>query len=252
MQISVATGRVSFVAYGANPAVSPDSRYLAYATGREFNVLAVRDLRTGRTRIVNVEPLMGGSSSLLQGQTITWLGDGHHVVAIPQPDPVLVASPLASARAVGNSCGQQTSARGLCLVVADAGAAGLRADRVFAPVSVAIRPANGGSMLDGEPVLGADATSGQSLLIGLTGRTGGHSRTVVDAVNLANGRAADRRVATLPANTRLWAIAPLGDRVLYGGGTPSGLWTATLGPAGLEGPHLVKLPEKFGWDQMAW
>src|SRR5262245_55043935 len=41
-RISVVTGKVSLVADGAYPAVSPDGRYLAYATGGRFSKVAVR------------------------------------------------------------------------------------------------------------------------------------------------------------------------------------------------------------------
>src|SRR5215470_6657057 len=58
-RISVATGKVSFVADGAYPAVSPDGRYLAYATGDQFSAssfssLAVRNLRTGSVRVISL------------------------------------------------------------------------------------------------------------------------------------------------------------------------------------------------------
>jgi sugar lactone lactonase YvrE len=64
-EISVATHRIRFIADGAYPAVSPDGRYLAYATGAGFRRLAVRDLRTGRTRVINVTGLIGRDATFL-------------------------------------------------------------------------------------------------------------------------------------------------------------------------------------------
>jgi hypothetical protein len=71
-RISVATGHRSFVADGAQPAVSPDGRYLAYATGRQFTGIAVRDLLSGRTTMITLRNQLGADASLLPGQQAGW------------------------------------------------------------------------------------------------------------------------------------------------------------------------------------
>jgi hypothetical protein len=114
-RISVATGHGSFVADGAQPAVSPDGRYLAYATGRLFTRLAIRDLRTGATRVVNLASLIGSDPGLLNGQ-VTWLGSSAQIVAMPMPLSTAVAASTPSARAPAqNSCGRQSEPGRTCV-----------------------------------------------------------------------------------------------------------------------------------------
>jgi hypothetical protein len=241
-RISVATSRVTFVADGANPAVSPDSRYLAYATGNGFSELAVRDLRTGSTRTIDVAPLIGGSSSFLTEPAITWLGDGTQVVVVPRPDLTAQVGSLGgdtrSNSPAGTACGQQDSPRGLCVIVMDTGARRLRVRPAYVPVSSSA-----------QLVVGADSANGHGLLI--AARNGPGVRSLV-AVSLAVGHVLTHRIATLPPKSLVWSIAPAGDRILYSGNTPAGIWTASWRGGRLVHQHRLVLPAKFSFDEAAW
>lgn len=81
-RISAAGGPRTFIAYGSQPTISPDGRYLAYITGKDDHFLAVRDLRGDRTRKWNLSPLIGNKVSLFNGQLL-WSGSGE-LVALPE------------------------------------------------------------------------------------------------------------------------------------------------------------------------
>lgn len=80
-RIDVANGRQSFVANGAQPAISRDGRQLAY--GAFPNGLTVRDLATGQTRTIKLPQL--GSSAQLLNASIGWLGNGSQLAIVPAP-----------------------------------------------------------------------------------------------------------------------------------------------------------------------
>ncbi len=280
-QVSVATGESRPVAAGAYPAPSPDSRTLAYASGQNFTDVAIRDLGTGHTRSISLLPLMGGDSSLLNQGGLTWLGNGTQVVAVPEPDPVPVTGgtpgkpvkaagsdtsikPVASGRFVtaprpsprssprysprsspGSSqrtaCGQQTAPGGLCVIVVDIGARGLRARQVFVPHVTRAGP------LD---VLSGDLTAKRSFVVAQPGR----DSDVVERITLAGDRVTVRRLVTLPSGAYAVAVAPDADRLLYlPRSSPAALWVATM----LRG-HLIDARELltdtrgFELDQAGW
>jgi hypothetical protein len=81
MRLDVATGRQTFIADGAQPAISSDGTQLAY--GASPRGLAVRDLATDQTRTIGLAQL--GRAGELSNATIGWLGDGSDVVIIPAP-----------------------------------------------------------------------------------------------------------------------------------------------------------------------
>jgi hypothetical protein len=83
MRLDVATSRQSFVADGAQPALSNDGTQLAY--GASPRGLAVRDLATGQTRTIGLRQL--GTAADLLNATIGWLGDGSDIAIIPAPTP---------------------------------------------------------------------------------------------------------------------------------------------------------------------
>jgi hypothetical protein len=197
--ISVQTRKSSFVAYGDIPAVSPDSRYLAYAgaAGQHGDGqldLAIRDLATGTTRSIDLRDLMGP----LGNAQITWLGDGTQVVVMPQAD----------GDAADNACGRQDSPRGVCLLVVDTGASHLQARRVFVPWAVL-------HWTGPTPyVLISGLVSGQQTLLLATCCV---RSPVLDAVRIDGGTVVRQYAAPLPLppGAFLEAIAPGGDRVLY-------------------------------------
>ncbi|HUJ08304.1 MAG TPA: hypothetical protein VLX31_19545 [Streptosporangiaceae bacterium] len=253
-QISVATGRISVLADGAYPSVSPDSRYLAYATGDQFSPtafssLAVRDLRTGTTRVISLAGLIGPKSSLLNQGTVAWLGDGTQVLAVPQPDAVAVSAQASRGvaagksgnRKAGNRCGQQRSPRGLCVIVVDVTAAGLSAHMVFVPHR----------FTSPFEVISGDYAAGQSFVVA---RMGGRSAGPIDEITLHGSVVTGRQIAALPRGALPVAFAPDADRVLYlVGHTPPALWVATIRDGRLTARHLLLTDNhSFGLDNAAW
>jgi hypothetical protein len=83
MRLDVATDRQTFIADGAQPAISDDGTQLAY--GASPRGLAVRDLATGQTRTIGLAQL--GTAAQLGNAAIGWLGDGSEIAIIPAPTP---------------------------------------------------------------------------------------------------------------------------------------------------------------------
>ncbi len=238
-RISVATGRLTFVADGAQPAVSPDGRYLAYATGRLSTRLAIRDLRTGRTKTVDLASVIGASSGLLTGQ-VTWLGGGAQIVAMPMPFGTALArqarSPSAAAR---NSCGQQGRPGRVCLVLVSLTGGHPRATRVYVP-------GNWGS----QPLISGDVSLGRTLLLAGSLTSPGE----IGAATISAAGVRVQRLAGLPRGVLPLAFAPGGDRILYlRGHGPPALWVAAIIGGRLSGQHrLFTDNHKDGFDQAAW
>lgn len=242
-RISVATGQRSFIADGAQPAVSPDGSYLAYATGRLFTKLAIRDLRTGTTRVISLGGLIGADSGLLNGQ-VTWLGDGTQVVAMPAAFGTAVAgtpspSPTAAAR---NSCGHKGASDRLCLVVIDLAGGHPRARRVFV------------SGAWGQPLISGDLAAPSTLLLAMSLV----SRPEIGAAAISAAGVSMQRLAVLPPDALAEAFAPGGDRILYlrvsrRGHPQPALWVATISGGRLAGAHaLFTDNSKLAFNRAAW
>ncbi len=246
-RIWIATGRISFVADGAYPAVSPDSRYLAYATGRRFTTLAVRDLRTGRTRVIDLRSLIGKGATLFNGGTVTWLGDGNEILAVPGGVVTLDGhTPVAGTASTARS-GMAMPAS-LRAVVVRVRPGGLLARRIW------IR----GPRNPFFSVIRGDLNSRQSFLMALEGSPATRTRQQVmgtlTEVSLRGRSVVERTIARLPPQITPVAIAPDGDRILYlVGHTPPALWAATIRNGRLAGRHhLFTDTSKFEFDQAAW
>jgi hypothetical protein len=241
-QISVATGRVSYIADGAYPAVSPNSRYLAYATGsRAMSEVAVRNLRTGVTRVISLRRLIGRDSGLLNQGAITWLGDGTEVLAVPQPDGIAVSTGASGFKLRGTRCGLQDSPRGLCVIAIKITPGGLTAQPFFVPWRWS-RYAM---------VISGDYSAQRSFLIA---RWGGRPSGAIDRVTLIAAGVAGRQVGRLPGQALPGALAPDGDRILYIlGHRPPALWLATIRNGHLIRRHLLITDNNhFGVDNEAW
>jgi hypothetical protein len=250
--ISVRTRKISSVADGAHPAVSPDSRFLAYATGtQQYTGLAIRDLATGTTRSIGLLGLVGADASLLNGQ-LTWLGDGMQVVALPQPDAVAAGQATSPSKAaVGNACGQQDSPRGLCLIVVDANSSRLQGRRVY--VRWAMLPGASG---DSNAVTISGLVPAQRTLLLATSFV---SSPVFDAVIIDGGSLVDWEFSPLPlpARASLMAIAPGGDRVPYltaqDGSAQPALWVAQPRDGRLADQHRLYVDTgKVSFGAAAW
>ena len=89
MRLDTTNRRRSFVADGAQPAISSDGTQLAY--GASPGGLAVRELATGQTRTIRL-PQLGEAANLLNA-SISWLADGSDVAIVPAPLWDLVGRP---------------------------------------------------------------------------------------------------------------------------------------------------------------
>jgi hypothetical protein len=81
MRLDVATRRQTFIADGAQPALSNDGTQLAY--GAAPRGLAVRDLASGQTRTIGLGQL--GVAANLLAATVSWLADGSDIAIVPAP-----------------------------------------------------------------------------------------------------------------------------------------------------------------------
>jgi hypothetical protein len=240
-QVVIATGEAKRIGTGAYPAVSPNSRYLAYAAGSAFTTVAIRDLRTGRTRSINLMSLIGTDSSLLNQGGLTWLGDGTQILAVSEPDAVPLVAKRGRPRGEHTACGQQTSRRGLCTIVINLASRKLFAHQVYVP-SVA-HPEN-------LELISGDLAAKESFFIAQPGR----SASVVDKVRLGARTPRVRTVIALPEHSLAVAMAPDGDRVLYvPPSSPTSVWIATVRHGGLTRERrLLADGGRFEFNLVAW
>lgn len=240
-RISVATGKVSLVADGAYPAVSPDGRYLAYATGARFSKVAVRDLRTGRTRVIDLRSLLGNDGNFLNQGEITWLGDGDEVIAVPGIAASAATAGITARAGAGSAGSDQVPPGRQSLIVIKIRPNGLAARRI-----VVSDPYQ-------EPflVISGDLSHQRAVLIA---RMGFAAAGTITRVSLRRGGYRARVIARLPRGAMPVVIAPRGDRVLYlVGYTPPELWAAAIRNGHLTSQHrLLTDTSRFGLNQAAW
>jgi hypothetical protein len=244
-QVSVTTGKSKIIGTGAYPAVSPDSEFVAYATGSSLSEVAIRNVSTGRTRTLSLTPLVGSGSTLVNRGGLTWLGDGSEVVAVAEPDATttsVTSAPLLLAdRLAKNPCGQQDARAGLCAIVIKV-ARRLSARRVY------LHGVAGAAI----SVLSGDLTAERTFFVG----TAGLSPMRIRRISLVGRGARVHLAATLPSrSTDAVALAPDGDRLVYG--SPSGarprLWIASISHGRLTDRRrlLIDSPS-FELSQAAW
>jgi hypothetical protein len=244
-RISAVTGKATMVVGGVSPAVSPDGRYLAYLPQPVGTRLAIRDLRTGVTRTIDLAPLTGAKAGLMfeGAQGVAWLGNGKQVVVLPEPDHFTgPAGPKA------NRCGQQDSPIGLCMIVVNANASKLTASRVYVP---GVRPIRN-QINVGIGGISGDWASRTTLLIST--RPASTPIPLVYAVTIDGDRAIKRWTVALPRHIEQITVAPDGDRILYLlNGRKVQLWIATVRNGRIVAHHrlLVQttkmLPQQIGW-----
>jgi hypothetical protein len=238
--ISVATGKVSVVAAnGAYPAVSPDGRYLAYATGSQFTKVGVRELSTGRVRVIELGSMLGDVSNLLNQGQVTWLGDGNELIVVPG-----ISASEAAARVTaggGTVKSDQLPPGRQSLIVIKIRPDGLAARRIVVPDPYQ------------EPfqLVSGDLSQHRAVLIA---RVGYAAAGAITRVSLHGNGYQARVVAKLPRGATPVTIAPHGDRVIYlVGHNPPELWVAAIGNGSLTAKHrLLTDTGSFGVDQAAW
>lgn len=190
MRLDVGTGRQSFIAHGAQPALSNDGTQLAYAASPRG--LAVRDLATGQTRTIALRQL--GPAADLLNATIGWLGDGSDIAVVPAP----TAWDLVGRPPRLRWC--ETSQRHAVVVFVHVPAppAPLTADCVHLT----------GHALTGGIAVATSPTSPRSLLLA-TDAAG--DQTVVEQITTSG---ATRRILTIPKSLPL-SFDPSGTHLLY-------------------------------------
>jgi hypothetical protein len=240
-RLSTATGKLSFVADGAYPALSPDGRQLAYVTGRGFTSIAVRDLRSGRTRVMDLRSLLGKNANLLNQGGVSWLGDGGEVVVVPGFSVSAAAAGLTARRGAGIASGHRAPPGRQSLIVVKTSSDNLSARRIIVPDPYE----------ETFGVISGDLSQPRSFLIA---RPGFGAAGTITRVSLRGRGYQARVIARLPSGVMPVVIAPRGDWVLYvAGQSPSALWAAAIGNSGLSGQHrLFAGTRGLRVDQAAW
>ena len=219
-RLSVSTGAQTFVANGEQPAVSPNSRLLAFGTGPSgSHTLVVRDLASGKERSIDLSRLLGNQGDLLNA-TITWL-DNSKLVVIPgaigndlmgEPTPPTVPGSCDTAP-VNDTC---------LIVVSDEAGNPLTAKRVILS-----------GLPSGSPVIAASGPSG------LTIATYGGQHSGIFRSDVAQSIPNFTRIASTPAAIPL-AFGPRGATLFYlVGHGPEALWWAKVTPHGLKDAHVL-------------
>jgi hypothetical protein len=219
-QVAVSTGAQTFVANGEQPAVSPNSRRLAFGTGPSGSqTLVVRDLLSGKKRSIDLSRLLGNRGDLLNA-SITWLDDSKIVVIPGMVGNDLMGDPTPPA--VPGSCDAAPMKDTCLIVVGDEAGRPLAAKRVI----LSGLPSN-------DPVIAASGPSGLTIA-----NYGGHHSGIFRA-NLAQKAADVTRISSLPAAIPL-AFGPRGSTLFYlVGHGPEALWWAKVTPNGLKDAHVL-------------
>ncbi len=228
MRLGVATRHQTFIANGAQPALSQDGTQIAYATFPHG--VAVRDLATGRTRTIGLTTQLGKAADLLNG-VIGWLANGSEIAIIPSaPAWDLVGRKPPPA----HWCGTTTTHAVIVFVHIPAWPQPLSADCVHLGTLGLLPPA--AMALAGDPnfptSLMVAANDGNSTRVERISRTGSTTRllTIRDSLPVA--------------------LDPTGTHLMYlAGHNPPSLWEATVTDG-----HLTdrrRLPKRI-WGSIAW
>ena len=111
-RLTITTRRQTLLADGELPAVSPDSRLLAYVTGAESRSIAVRDLATAATRSIDLTGLLGTFADVFDG-SLAWLANGSGLALVTSTSsPVRVAGDSSRATRTDRGIGACAAARG--------------------------------------------------------------------------------------------------------------------------------------------
>jgi hypothetical protein len=223
----------AFVAEGTEPAVSPDGRSLAYIT--DAGKVAVRDLRSGRTRFWDRATGLTCTDWPINSQ-VAWTGDGRDLVVLPAgPSTAATRSSLSN---TAPPCGTLRRARpGNGLVVIDLSAPNPRARYVlFPPLPPPFRPfwiSTGGAANGGRIFEAAFSTRGNSAIFSLDAESPANPlRKLVEQSGLIT--TIDRQghdVIVANGNGYTWLIVKRGQIVaqgsIPGGEYDSVVWNVT-------------------------
>lgn len=228
-RMDAATHRLSFVADGENPAVSPNGRLLAYVVGTE--ALAVRNLRTGATTRLSLAHLVPGHP-LMDGELVWTRGASNLVVLAGEPLTLTTAGGRRNgprATPAGTGCDR----RHACLL----DVAVTPGDRVHLSVGSAPRA------VDWMPVGQPTASEGWSSALFTVDAGHGYA---VQRVSVAHGQLRVSTAATVRAPF-VFAVSPGSDAVLYFDhqGGPR-LWEAQLSRSRLSHAHPLAAGQPIG------
>ncbi|MGO9956154.1 MAG: hypothetical protein ACLP50_09280 [Solirubrobacteraceae bacterium] len=220
-RLSIRTRRQTLIAKGEVPAVSPDSRLLAYVTGATSRSVAVRDTATGSTRSIDLTRLLGTQSDVFNG-SVAWLANGRGLALVASTtSPVAVARDTSRATRTDHGTGVCAPQRAPeCLVIVHLAAHGrLLATPYPPPRSIFLVNA-----------ISPDASAPGSVLIGWVGR---HDQAIIDRITPHGTTLSTQRLAIIHAGLAM-SFDATGSRLLYlVGHSPPALWIADLTQAGL-------------------
>ncbi len=206
MRLDLVTRRRSFVTDGAQPALNESGTELAYATFPTG--LAVRDLRTGRTRAIALSQLDNAAN--VEAGAIGWLSDGSDVAIVPSG----TAWDLMGKPPKERWCGTSQKTGVIVFVHVPPPPAALDARCIRVPRA----------LMGGRVVVAPDPASARSALVATTGASAG---TLVEQISRSG---AIEKVVSIPDSLPI-AFDTSGDHLLYlkGHQTPT-LMEATIRP----------------------
>jgi hypothetical protein len=212
-RIAVAGGKPVRVASGEDPAVSPNGKQLAYATG-DGDAVAIENLARHSTRRINLKALIGpGASFNNTPGIVTWLSDDR-LVAFPPADATLTArsASAATSSASTRTCSALYKHRRQCVIVIDLAAA--------QPAHLDVLPASRPMM---NLVSAGAGPSPNSLLIGSLG--------TIERFHFGPSGVKAAGTLSVPGQESLVeGFSPSGHEVLYlRNHGPVQLWVGTIG-----------------------
>jgi len=217
-RIDITNGQVESIGHGEQPAISPDSHYLAYGGGTGDGTLFVRSLASGEVQSISIAKLLGQQDDLITA-SITWLADGSRIVVLPGG----VGNGLmggTTSPPIPGSC-SAISISDTCLIVANvASNHPLTAERV---------------VVHGLRV--PDLLSGDDLAHSVLAASDRTKATIIDRIEVSGGRAAYVRMCSLSSGLSV-AFDPRGTELLYlAGHSPISLWRVGLMNCRVAVPH---------------
>ncbi len=206
-RVPTSGGSASVVSEGSQPSLSANGRLLAYATGRSWKVLAVRDVLTGRTRSINLERWIGHGELAPGGAgngSMTWLSNNADIAVIPDEGVIwdLVGKPP---HPPNNPCSDKRDFSTCVLVVHTGGSPSqpLTVSRFVLPVGFETLRTLG--PVDGNP---------HALLAA-------SSPMVLDRIDLSSPTAKIQRLVSVRRDAVPDVFSPDGTELLYEEGRPS-------------------------------